>query len=762
MLAAKLATSPVTDSDTCRGESRGAWQHARVSTRSRSPTATPTTGNRRKSHAVLLCCAVPGRRRLEIRNLFTKNHLQIYVRSLPLNLSLVPNRMLRGRQRRPWTDRASRISDRSRAAVPAVAVLFVDARRTGPAIREPRPLTSKGRRQSGVHSVSMIEPTARQCAFRLGTGSRVRSRSHSNLSPMFDTHVIARKLTGAALTQDLADATTDGVREAVEHGDHVTPESLRAELAELRSYLSPCYTDPSRRHRWSERGNRRSRDCHASAYWQTQPTGRRPRARRSMPRLLQVLLIGLAIPVFGFVVSTWILFDVNADLADKDIPPVQEICATGARGTIRAFCDSMAPILFLRDGSMYAGSLGAGLPILFWFASALGGQSRTRITVIFPALVRLSIVLLAVMVLAQGAIFTYAVWLGESHLVGRVHVQLILLVGFGAIVGAGGLISASLSVRPRLRMRVAGRQVTPESEPRLHSFVQALAARLGARPPDNIIVGLDPTFFVTSADISVQGALLTGESLFVSTSLSRLLSADEFAAVIGHELGHFRGSDTQYSLKFTPVYAGLDQATHVLTNFNDFRALAGMPALSVLSYMQDVFSTNVRAIGREREIVADSAGAEASSPEALAAALVKVSTYGRLWEVVRSRNVERLNAGKIDSNLGSTFENVARYVGEHDSIDDVRSQVLEVRIAHPTDTHPPTSERLKALGVDQTRLGRDILTIPDAPAAQILHGLVDIEEELTVVEHVTMVALGLISEAGQEKIAQHAGRSRSS
>ena len=211
MLAAKLATSPVTDSDTCRGESRGAWQHARVSTRSRSPTATPTTGNRRKSHAVLVCGAVPGRRRLEIRNLFTKNHLQIYVRSLPLNLSLVPNRMLRGRQRRPWTDRdreprvpASRISDRSRAAVPAVAVLFVDARRTGPAIREPRPLTSKGRRQSGVHSVSMIEPTARQCPFRLGTGSRVRSRSHSNLSPMFDTHVIARKLTVAALTQDLA------------------------------------------------------------------------------------------------------------------------------------------------------------------------------------------------------------------------------------------------------------------------------------------------------------------------------------------------------------------------------------------------------------------------------------------------------------------------------------------------------------------------------------------------------------------------------
>ena len=374
-----------------------------------------------------------------------------------------------------------------------------------------------------------------------------------------------------------------------------------------------------------------------------------------MPRLLHVLFIALAIPALGFAVSTWILFDVDSDLADDNIRSVQQICSPAtirSDQAIRAFCESVARIRALRDGSIYTAGLGVGIPTLFWLASALAGKSRSRISVIFPVLVRLSTVLLAAMVLAQGAIFTYAVWLAESHLVGRVHAQLILLIGLGAVVGAAGLIWASVSLTPRLQMQVLGKRVTPESEPRLHSFVQALSVRLHARPPDNIIVGLDPTFFVTSADIRTPGGILVGESLFVSTALSRLLSADEFTAVIGHELGHFRGSDTQYSMRFAPIYAGLSKATGALMTFKDFRALTGIPALWVLSYMRDVFATNERAIGREREFIADTTGAEASSPVALAISLVKISTYSRLWEYVRSQNAKQLNEGKIDSNLG--------------------------------------------------------------------------------------------------------------
>lgn len=55
---------------------------------------------------------------------------------------------------------------------------------------------------------------------------------------MFDTHAIARALTAAKLTSEQADAITDAVRQAAEHGEHVTPDMLRAEIATLRADLT--------------------------------------------------------------------------------------------------------------------------------------------------------------------------------------------------------------------------------------------------------------------------------------------------------------------------------------------------------------------------------------------------------------------------------------------------------------------------------------------------------------------------------------------
>ena len=48
---------------------------------------------------------------------------------------------------------------------------------------------------------------------------------------MLDAGAIARQLTDARAEPTLADAIADAVREAAEHGHHVTHEGLRAELA---------------------------------------------------------------------------------------------------------------------------------------------------------------------------------------------------------------------------------------------------------------------------------------------------------------------------------------------------------------------------------------------------------------------------------------------------------------------------------------------------------------------------------------------------
>ena len=55
---------------------------------------------------------------------------------------------------------------------------------------------------------------------------------------MFDTHSIARSLSEANLTPAQVDAITEAVRQAADHGDHVTSEQFKAGLAELRTEIA--------------------------------------------------------------------------------------------------------------------------------------------------------------------------------------------------------------------------------------------------------------------------------------------------------------------------------------------------------------------------------------------------------------------------------------------------------------------------------------------------------------------------------------------
>ena len=60
---------------------------------------------------------------------------------------------------------------------------------------------------------------------------------------MFDTHSIARTLSEAELTPAQVDAITEAVRQAADHGDHVTSEQFKAGLAELRTEIAGLRAD---------------------------------------------------------------------------------------------------------------------------------------------------------------------------------------------------------------------------------------------------------------------------------------------------------------------------------------------------------------------------------------------------------------------------------------------------------------------------------------------------------------------------------------
>ncbi len=474
----------------------------------------------------------------------------------------------------------------------------------------------------------------------------------------------------------------------------------------------------------------------------------------NVPALLKVLLVAVAIPAIGFAVSFAILSDLNHALKAKGMPDATLLCnyvgsgklGNEATADLQGACQEVANIELLQRGSVIAAIIGTLIPLLYWSASVFAGESRKRMAEVFPVVLRLSVLLIAASVLLQGAILTYAAYVGESYAIGRVHLYLIGVIGLGALLGGVKLIGAAMSFGGKLQMTAYGKALNAADSPQLFGFVRALAEKLAAKSPQNIVIGLEPTFYVTSSDIQLPGhdKLIKGETLYISAPLSRLLTQEEFASVLGHELGHFRGEDTIYSMRFAPVYAGIGKALGAIAVGEEEGAsgLAKLPALAMLSYMYEIFATNVAKISRDREHKADKAGAEAGSPLALSTALIKVSLYSVLWNHARKQNIERLNQGKIASNLSLVFQNTAMYDVERESIEEILRLTLEQSISHPTDSHPTVSKRLKELGITPDQITRDMLLVPTNAAIQLLDKFQDVEQEITLLEHKLMVAFG--------------------
>jgi Zn-dependent protease with chaperone function len=200
----------------------------------------------------------------------------------------------------------------------------------------------------------------------------------------------------------------------------------------------------------------------------------------------------------------------------------------------------------MRSISAATGGVGLLLPLVFWVASLLTGTNRRWLAIVFPALVRISLVALSMIVLAQVAILLYAAYLGTSFTTESVPGVLPAVIGVGGLLVGVALIRHALTMGGRFQAHVAGKLLERQAHAEVHDLVDSVARRLGARRPDNIVVGLDPKFFATSAKVLVLGhpQPLHGETLFLSLPLCRVLSLDEMTAIIGHELGHFRGEDT--------------------------------------------------------------------------------------------------------------------------------------------------------------------------------------------------------------------------
>ena len=146
-------------------------------------------------------------------------------------------------------------------------------------------------------------------------------------------------------------------------------------------------------------------------------------------------------------------------------------------------------------------------------------------------------------------------------------------------------------------------------------------------------------------------------------------------------------------------------------------------------------------ISRDREFAADQVGVQVTDPQAMGSALVKVHAFSGCWDGgIKRLMVNALAEGKQYTNLSAVFAAVVQDVAKPSALEGLDAH----RLPHPTDSHPPLSQRLEALGLTVQDLANPALqTSPEIPPITLIPGYEDTEKELTGFEHALLVQSGI-------------------
>src|SRR5215208_3479846 len=202
---------------------------------------------------------------------------------------------------------------------------------------------------------------------------------------------------------------------------------------------------------------------------------------------------------------------------------------------------------------------------------------------------------------------------------------MLLFFGFAVVMNLGAYWFSG-----DIALKMAGaREVKPEDAPELHQLVEELAtyARL-PKPRVAIMDTPSPNAFATGRDANHAVVAVT-------TGIYGLLTRDELAGVLAHELGHVRNHDILIS-SIAATIAGaitmLAQAAQWAMIFGGFGGRSDDDegtnpfAALLMIIVAPIAATIIQlAISRSREYAADETGARIhGNPESLARALEKL------------------------------------------------------------------------------------------------------------------------------------------
>ena len=328
-----------------------------------------------------------------------------------------------------------------------------------------------------------------------------------------------------------------------------------------------------------------------------------------------------------------------------------------------------------------------------------------------------ALALLGVVVFECGGL-----WFLGSISTGEIKLVMLALAAagaalWGALVSLRQLRGAFALFAPH-PLDLLGVSLTQAEAPGLFALVGELAREQEAILPQNVVAGALSGFFVTShpQDLHAAGKVLSGRTLHVSLPHLAVLSRAETRVVLAHELAHFAGEDTAFSMHFQPVYAGLAHGVDAVAGRprGRFPLVDRLlrPAAALGHYVLDRFDFAVKHWSRLRELEADRAALANEAPEALASALLRTAIASEILGVqleAMSEHPAQAPADLIAQTLLIAEQQGFIEPGRH----------LDERQPHPTDTHPPTVQRIEAAGVavDDTLLARAARPVDPAELA---------------------------------------------
>lgn len=292
----------------------------------------------------------------------------------------------------------------------------------------------------------------------------------------------------------------------------------------------------------------------------------------------------------------------------------------------------------------------------------------------------------------------------DADKIGRLVVAGVLFILLLLVYGARlvcNMVRASRAVFADEPSVLLGQSLSRAEAPALWDFVRAVADRVGATSPDVVVAGLDQSFFVTEHPVRLANGkdVPAGRVLYLPLPYLAYLTREEAAAVIGHELGHFTGADTEYSLRFGPIYANavnhLRAAAGAAEDNEGMLGWVAAPARLLGEYYLRAFHRAVRHWSRERELAADRMGSAAGGGEAVASSLLRIIA---LEPLVDRALAECWAVG--GQQTGGVMARLRELIAEQGLVDP--AACLEEVQPHPTDTHPSARQRLEAVGVALT------------------------------------------------------------